>query len=111
MGAVPVDWSVNCTNNGEPPCVTSDVNCAFGATPPDTVGTGVGVTVGVTVGLTPEKSLDITGFDLTVAARSIGHGEFYRIVPCSRIGMGRAFCRVLHYPVIIDIPCIGAGTC
>jgi hypothetical protein len=33
MGAVPVDWSVNCTNNGDFPCVTLEVNCAFGGDP------------------------------------------------------------------------------
>lgn len=31
MGVVPVDWSVNCTINGDVvPCLTLDVNCAFG---------------------------------------------------------------------------------
>jgi hypothetical protein len=30
MGAVPVDWSVNCTVNGDRPCTVSAVNCAVG---------------------------------------------------------------------------------
>ena len=49
MGAVPVDWSVNCTIIGELPCITVDVNLAFGA--PDGTGLGVRVVVGVGVGV------------------------------------------------------------
>jgi hypothetical protein len=46
MGPAPVDWSVNCTDNGDWPEVVLAVNCALGAPVEITAGVGAGVDVG-----------------------------------------------------------------